>query len=57
MPRREEVMGGWRRLCEEEFHNLYALQNIVRVQFKEDEMDSLCSMHGRDEKFVKKKKL
>jgi hypothetical protein len=29
-PKREEVVGGMRRLCNEELHNLYALPNIVR---------------------------
>jgi hypothetical protein len=27
----EEVLGGWRRLHNEEFHNLCASQNIIRV--------------------------
>jgi hypothetical protein len=27
----EEVVGGWRRLHNEELHNLYASQNIIRV--------------------------
>jgi len=32
-PKREEVMGGWRRLQDmyEEFHNLYYSRNIIRV--------------------------
>jgi hypothetical protein len=30
-PKREEVAGGWRRLHNEELHNLYASLNIVRV--------------------------
>jgi hypothetical protein len=30
-PKREEVVGGWRRLQNEEFHNLYTSPNIVRV--------------------------
>jgi hypothetical protein len=30
-PKREEVAGGWRRLHNEEFHNLYTSPNIVRV--------------------------
>jgi hypothetical protein len=29
-PKREEVVGGWRRLHNEELHNLYTLQNIIR---------------------------
>jgi hypothetical protein len=30
-PKREEVAGGWRRLYNEELHNLYASQDIIRV--------------------------
>jgi hypothetical protein len=30
-PKREEVRGGWRRLHNEEFHNLYASLNVIRV--------------------------
>jgi hypothetical protein len=30
-PKWEEVAGGWRRLHNEELHNLYASPNIVRV--------------------------
>jgi hypothetical protein len=30
-PKREEVAGGWRRLHDEELHNLYGLSNIIWV--------------------------
>jgi hypothetical protein len=30
-PKREEVVGGWRRLHNEELHNLYASPNVTRV--------------------------
>jgi hypothetical protein len=30
-PKREEVAGSWRRLHNEEIHNLYASPNVVRV--------------------------
>jgi hypothetical protein len=30
-PRREEVVGGWRRLHEQKLHNLYASPNTIRV--------------------------
>jgi len=30
-PKREEVVGGWRRLHNEELHNLYASPNIIRL--------------------------
>jgi hypothetical protein len=33
-PKREEVMGGWRRLHNEELHNLYASQNTGFSQKK-----------------------
>jgi hypothetical protein len=45
--KREEVAGGWRRLHNEELHNLYASSNIISViKSKEDEMDRACSTHG-----------
>jgi hypothetical protein len=30
-PKREEVAGGWRTLHNEELHNLYASQSIIRL--------------------------
>jgi hypothetical protein len=30
-PKRDEVAGGWRRLHNEELHNLYASPNVIRV--------------------------
>jgi hypothetical protein len=30
-PEREEVAGGWRRLHNEELHNLYTSPDIIRV--------------------------
>jgi hypothetical protein len=30
-PRRDEVVGGWRRQLEEEFHNLYTSSNFNRM--------------------------
>jgi hypothetical protein len=30
-PKREEVAGGWRRLHNEELHNLYASIDVIRV--------------------------
>jgi hypothetical protein len=30
-PKRDGVTGGWRILCNEEFHNLYSSPSIIRV--------------------------
>jgi hypothetical protein len=30
-PKRDEVTGAWRKLHNEEFHNFYALQHIIRM--------------------------
>jgi hypothetical protein len=30
-PKREEVAGGWRRLHNEELHNLYSSPNIISM--------------------------
>jgi hypothetical protein len=30
-PKREEVAGGWRKLHNEELHNLYASPNIIKI--------------------------
>jgi hypothetical protein len=53
-PKREEVAGDWRRLHNEELHNLYDSLILLDHQVKECEMGSLCSMHGNDEKCVQK---
>jgi hypothetical protein len=30
-PEREKVMGGWRRLYNEELHNLYSSPDIIKI--------------------------
>jgi hypothetical protein len=37
-PKKEIVVGGWRRLHNEEFHNLYASENIIWVVIKARKM-------------------
>jgi hypothetical protein len=41
-PKRDEVTGGWRKLHNEELHNLYSSPSIIRM-IKEDEMGGECS--------------
>jgi hypothetical protein len=37
-PKREEVVGGWRGLHNENLHNLYASPSVIRVITSMDEM-------------------
>jgi hypothetical protein len=30
-PKRDEILGGWRKLLNEELHNLYSSPSIIRV--------------------------
>jgi hypothetical protein len=46
-PKRDEETGGWRKLHNEELHNLYSSPSIIRYnQVKEDEMGWACSTDG-----------
>jgi hypothetical protein len=49
-PKRVEVAGGWRRLRNEELHNLHASPNIVRVIKSKRMRWTGHVAHGRDEK-------
>jgi hypothetical protein len=50
-PKRDEVTGEWRKLHNEELHNLYSSPDIIR-QDKANEMGGTCGTHGRGEKSV-----
>jgi hypothetical protein len=50
--KRDEVVGGWGRLHNEGFYNLYASTNITRVM-KSMRISVTCSTHGRDEKCIR----
>jgi hypothetical protein len=51
VPNRDEVMGEWRKLHNEELHNLYSSPDIIR-QVKANKVGGACSTHGRGEKSV-----
>jgi hypothetical protein len=40
--KRDEVIGVWRKLHNEELHNLYSSPSVIRT-IKGDEMDRACS--------------
>jgi hypothetical protein len=53
-PRREEVTGDWRKLHNEELHNLYSSPNIIRmIQVKEDAMARPCSTNGGEKECIR----
>jgi hypothetical protein len=49
-PKRDEVTGDWRKLQNEELHNLYSSPNINQI--KEDEMGRACSTNGGEEECI-----
>jgi hypothetical protein len=50
-PKRDEVMGGLRKLHNEELHNLCYYPSIIRTM-KEGEMGRAYSTDGEDEKCI-----
>jgi hypothetical protein len=47
VPKREEVTGGWRKLHNNELHNLYSLPDFIRKMKWFG-----CVMYGRGEKCI-----
>jgi hypothetical protein len=46
-PKSDEMMGPWRKLHNEDLHDLYSSPNIVRNdEVKENEVGMACSRHG-----------
>jgi hypothetical protein len=50
VPRRDEVKGDWRKLHNEELHNLYSSPNIIRmIKSRRMRWAGHCSTNGGDE--------
>jgi hypothetical protein len=53
--KREKVVRGWRRLHNEELHNLYASPDVIKGDhIEEDEIGEACSTYGSNKKCVEK---
>jgi hypothetical protein len=50
-PKRDKILRGWRKLHNEELHNLYSLPNIVRI-IKSRRMGRACSTNGGEEECI-----
>jgi hypothetical protein len=49
-PKRDEVIGGWRKLHNEELHNLYVLPSIIRItKSRRVRWGGACSRNGGEE--------
>jgi hypothetical protein len=46
-PKRDEVAGGWRKLHNEELHNLYSSPSIIRMI--KSRRGKACSTNGEEE--------
>jgi hypothetical protein len=44
--KRDEIIGGWRKLHNEELHNLYSSPSIIRM-IRSRSMCRACSTHGK----------
>jgi hypothetical protein len=48
-PKRDEVTGEWRKLHNEELHDLYSSPSIIRIM---DEMGRACTTNGEEEERI-----
>jgi hypothetical protein len=52
-PKRDEVMGGWTKLHNEELHDLYSSPSIIRIiKVEENEVAGTCGTNGGEEERV-----
>jgi hypothetical protein len=52
-PKRDEIIGGWRKLHNEELHNLYGTPNIIRMmKSRRMRWGGACSTNGGEEECI-----
>jgi hypothetical protein len=50
-PKKDEVIGCWRKLHNEELHNLYSSLSIIRMMG--DEMGRACISHATEKEYIR----
>jgi hypothetical protein len=50
-PKRDGLIGEWRKLHNEELYNLYSSPDVIRM-VKDNEMGRTCSTHGGKEECI-----
>jgi hypothetical protein len=51
-PKKDEVMGGWKKLNNEELHDLYCLPSIIRITKSRRMMGRAYSMNAAEEECI-----
>jgi hypothetical protein len=51
-PKRDEVTGEWRKLCNEELRDLYSLPSIIKNNQVDEDMCESCSTNGGEVELV-----
>jgi hypothetical protein len=52
-PKRDDVTGDWRKLHNEELHNLYSSPDIIRmIKSRRMRLGRACSTNGGDEECI-----
>jgi hypothetical protein len=52
-PKRVEVTGGCRKMHNEELNILCFVQILLQCSYQEGGLGRACSIHGKDEKYIK----
>jgi hypothetical protein len=52
-PKRDDVIGGWRKVNSQKLHNLYSSPRIIRmIKLRRLKRGRACSMNGEEEECI-----